>query len=116
MPNPPEELVPLPNAWRPFEKGPRNCIGQELALIESRIAVALTIRTFEFEVQYDDEGWRDKVVGFDGKPEVPGSFEEGLKPEQGKVDNFMGDKAYQVLLGTAKPKEGMPSVVRRVKV
>lgn len=115
MPDPPEELVPLPNAWRPFEKGTRNCIGQELALIESRIAVAMTIRTFEFEVQYDNEGWRDEVVGFDGKPEVPGTSEEGFRPQQGKIDNFMGDKAYQVLLGTAKPKEGMPSVVRRVK-
>lgn len=116
MPNPPEELVPLPNAWRPFEKGPRNCIGQELALIESKIAIALTMRAFEFEAQYDNEGWKDKVVGFDGKPEVLGVFEEGLKPDQGKVDKFMGDKAYQVLLGTGKPKEGMPTVVRRVQL
>jgi len=116
MPNPPEELAPVPNAWRPFEKGPRGCIGQELALIEIKIVVALTIRTFEFEVQYDKEGWRDKLVAFDGKPEVPGFFEDWLKPDQGIVDNYMGDRAYQVLLGTAKPKEGMPSVVRRVKV
>lgn len=76
--------------------------------------MALTARTFEFEVQYKDEGWREKVVGFDGKPEARGAWEEGLKPEQGSVDAVMGEKAYQVLLGTAKPKEGMPAVVRRV--
>ncbi|OTB04646.1 hypothetical protein M426DRAFT_31673, partial [Hypoxylon sp. CI-4A] len=35
-------------AWRPFERGPRNCIGQELATIEARILIALTARRFDF--------------------------------------------------------------------
>jgi cytochrome P450 len=37
-----------PGAWRPFERGPRNCIGQELAMIEARIVIALIARRFDF--------------------------------------------------------------------
>ena len=35
-------------AWRPFERGPRNCIGQELANIEARIILALVVRRYDF--------------------------------------------------------------------
>ncbi|KAK7743719.1 hypothetical protein SLS62_010498 [Diatrype stigma] len=35
-------------AWRPFERGPRNCIGQELATIEARVLIALAARRFDF--------------------------------------------------------------------
>lgn len=38
-----------PSAWRPFERGPRNCIGQELANIEARVILALTVRRYDFE-------------------------------------------------------------------
>ncbi|KAI9723680.1 MAG: hypothetical protein M1812_000980 [Candelaria pacifica] len=38
-----------PTAYRPFERGPRNCIGQELALLEFRVLLALTARRFDFE-------------------------------------------------------------------
>ena len=36
------------SAWRPFERGPRNCIGQELVNIEARIILASTLRRFDF--------------------------------------------------------------------
>ncbi|KAJ2983342.1 hypothetical protein NUW58_g6267 [Xylaria curta] len=36
------------SAWRPFERGPRNCIGLELANIESRIIIAIVARKYEF--------------------------------------------------------------------
>ena len=36
------------SAWRPFERGPRNCIGQELANIEARIVIALVARRYDF--------------------------------------------------------------------
>ena len=43
------DTVKIPaGAWRPFERGPRNCIGQELATIEARILIALTARRFDF--------------------------------------------------------------------
>ncbi|KAI0200172.1 cytochrome P450 [Astrocystis sublimbata] len=35
-------------AWRPFERGPRSCIGQELANIEARIIIALVFRRYKF--------------------------------------------------------------------
>ncbi|KAF6835663.1 AflN protein [Colletotrichum plurivorum] len=35
-------------AYRSFERGPRNCIGQELSMLEMRIVLALTVRRFNF--------------------------------------------------------------------
>ncbi|TGJ78228.1 hypothetical protein E0Z10_g10537 [Xylaria hypoxylon] len=36
------------SAWRPFERGPRNCIGQELANLEARLVVALVAPRYDF--------------------------------------------------------------------
>ncbi|KAI1132888.1 cytochrome P450 [Nemania abortiva] len=36
------------SAWRPFERGPRNCIGFELANLESCIIIAIVARRYEF--------------------------------------------------------------------
>ena len=41
------EEIPA-GAWRAFERGPRNCIGQELATIEARVLIALVARRFDF--------------------------------------------------------------------
>jgi cytochrome P450 len=40
------------DAYRPFEKGPRDCIGQQLAMLEMKIILALTLRDFDFEEGY----------------------------------------------------------------
>lgn len=53
-----------PGSWRPFERGPRNCIGQELAMLEGRVVLACVARGFEFE-----------KVGFTGR-EVQGVLEK----------------------------------------
>lgn len=51
-----------PAAWRPFERGPRNCIGQELANIEARVILALVTRRYDFvksglgELDLDNQG------------------------------------------------------------
>ena len=61
-------------AWRPFERGSRNCIGQELATIEARVLIALTARRFDFtkvgigESTLDDAG--NPVMGEHGQYEV----------------------------------------------
>jgi cytochrome P450 len=78
------------DALRPFEKGPRNCIGQELAMMEIKVIVALTVREFDFEAVY--------------------SAREG-KEGEGEMA-IEGHRCYQVLKGSAKPKWGLPGVVR----
>jgi len=76
--------------WRPFEYGPRNCIGQELALLEVRLILALTVREFTIESAYDE--W-DRLHS----------------PKGPKTVN--GDRAYQILLGAAHPNDGFPCKV-----
>jgi cytochrome P450 len=41
------ENIP-PSAWRPFERGPRACIGLELASLEARVVVALVAQRYDF--------------------------------------------------------------------
>ncbi|KAF2710389.1 cytochrome P450 [Pleomassaria siparia CBS 279.74] len=49
-------------AWRPFERGPRNCVGQELANIEARVILACVMRRYDFikvgagEIETDEKG------------------------------------------------------------
>lgn len=49
-----DPLHPVKNAFRPWEMGPRNCIGQELASLELRLILALTVREFEVETAYPE--------------------------------------------------------------
>jgi len=46
------ELRPRKHAWRPFEFGPRACIGTELALAELKIVLALTACQFDLQEAY----------------------------------------------------------------
>lgn len=57
----PAHKIPA-SAWRPFERGPRNCIGQELANIEARVILAIAARRYDFtkvglgEFEVDEKG------------------------------------------------------------
>lgn len=100
----PERFMPgnnldLPEgAYRPFETGPRNCLGQNLAILEARVVLALTCRKFDFELKLGEEGGRRDRAWTEGKQDVG------------------GEELYQILIGAAKPREGMPVKVRRARL
>ena len=49
-----DDLHPVEGAWRPFQLGPRSCIGQSLALMELRVALVMTISEFDVRPAYDE--------------------------------------------------------------
>ncbi|KAF2655142.1 cytochrome P450 [Lophiostoma macrostomum CBS 122681] len=94
------ELYPRDGAFRVFEHGPRNCIGQNLALIELRVVLALTVRSFDICPAYEEwDIYRPRSIleriGF-------------AKRKPGFVD---GDRAYQIEKGGGHPSEGYPCIV-----
>lgn len=78
------------DAFRSFEKGPRNCIGMEMALTEMKIVLVLLLREFEFEAAYPEHS-----------PRAPLEF---------------GSVHYQMVAFGPKPAQLMPMRVRRRKV
>ena len=103
----PANASKLPDkVWRPFEMGPRNCIGQDLALLETKIIMALTLRSFDFTPAYDR------------LPELEndGSIYAAKKAYRKGKQDLEGEEAYQILIASAKPREGMPMVVTEREV
>lgn len=72
-------------AWRPFSRGARACLGQNLAMDEMRVFLVLTARSFDFECVN---------VQPNSKPRVP--FTD--------LDLRLGDLAFQELGLEAKPR------------
>ena len=87
-------LFPIEGAWRPFELGPRHCIGQQLALLELKLVVVMTVRKFDVSPAYED--W------------------DRLNPKKGQK-TVEGERAYQVLRGGAHPSDGFPCRVALAK-
>ncbi|PYH92124.1 cytochrome P450 [Aspergillus ellipticus CBS 707.79] len=81
------------SAWRPFERGPRNCIGQELANIEARVILACTARRFDFEkmglgaVARDASG--EPVLNAKGQYEVESELFNTMQVTAKPVDGTM---------------------------
>lgn len=86
-----ENFRPLKNAWRPFELGPRACVGTELALAEVKIMLTLTAREFNIE-------------------EVYAEWDELHQPKG--VKTVDGERVYQIQLGNAHPADGFPARMR----
>ncbi|KAI0123574.1 vera protein [Xylariales sp. AK1849] len=87
-----DPLHPLKDTWRPFSMGPRNCIGQELAMTEMKLVAAIVCRKFDIEEAWDE--W-DRKQG----PKYPKHI-------------VNGQRSYQVGTGTAHPKDGAPVHIR----
>lgn len=82
------------HAWRSFERGPRACLGQPLAMDDMKIMLLLTIRDFDFACK----GLRPNKT-----PRVPWT----------DMDLIFGDRAFQEYIFEAKPRDGMPMSVRK---
>ncbi len=92
-----EELFPIPGAWRPFEHGPRACIGKELSMVELKIVLCLVARRFELSAAYE---------------ELDAELD---RKEKGKtVRTIDGERAYQV--GKGEPSGFLPCRVRDLVV
>ncbi|UQC81363.1 AflN/verA/monooxygenase [Colletotrichum lupini] len=94
--SPGDELYPADKeAWRPFERGPRNCIGQELALLEVKVILAMVLRDFDFADAYVEF---NKTMGRTGPTEVA------------------GDRAYQIIHESTKPNNGYPCRIKQATI
>ena len=88
-------LYPPKGAWRPFEWGPRNCIGQDLAMVEITVALVILVREFDFRDAYQE--WDTRY------------------PKKCGPRTYRGERAYQVEAGSAAPADGYPCRVARSK-
>jgi len=87
----PEDILhPKKGTLRPFEHGPRSCIGKEMSMIEMKIVLALTSREFQIKTVYDE-------VDRDSSTDIR------------TVD---GERAYQVQHG--QPSGNLPCRVTRI--
>jgi cytochrome P450 len=86
---PEDPMYPVKGTWRPFEHGPRNCIGQGLVLMELKIVLALTVREFDVRDAYEE---------FDAP--------RGQKGTQ--IKDVEGERAYQIEQGGAHPADRFP--------
>ncbi|RAR06491.1 glycoside hydrolase family 3 protein [Stemphylium lycopersici] len=82
------------HAWRPFERGPRACLGQPLAMDEVLIIFLLITRDFDFTCADLKPNKTPRVEWFD-------------------LDLTFGDRAFQEFVFEAKPRDGMPMTVKK---
>ncbi|KAI4129286.1 MAG: hypothetical protein LQ338_002295 [Usnochroma carphineum] len=89
---PDHELYPRKGAWRAFEHGPRNCIAQDVVMVELSVVLAMVAREFDFTECYAE--W------------------DALHPAKTKGrKTYRGERAYQVQEGAAHPADGYPCQV-----
>jgi cytochrome P450 len=96
-------------AYRPFEHGPRNCIGQTLVLNELRIALIMTARTFQITPAYEE--W-DAIK--EANESSWSKLAKSLGVKKDKVRPPKGERAYQTSRSGAHPAEGYPCRVTLV--
>ena len=82
---PGDPSYPIKGAWRPFSHGPRNCIGQELAMIEMKVIMVLTARRFDVGLAYEE---LDRAKGTRG------------------IRTVYGERGYQI--HRAQPSDDLP--------
>ncbi|KAI0121744.1 vera protein [Xylariales sp. AK1849] len=91
-----DPLFPMKDAWRPFEQGPRNCVGQELAMMELKLVLVLVVRKFDIEQAW--ERWDE------------------LRGHTGPKDEVAGKRLYMIGDGTGHTKDETPVRIRQRRV
>mmetsp|Transcript_20086 Transcript_20086/g.28299 ORF Transcript_20086/g.28299 Transcript_20086/m.28299 type:complete len:111 (-) Transcript_20086:31-363(-) len=68
-----DDLKKNVHAYIPFSSGPRNCIGQHMALVEARVILGIFMKTFDYKIT---EGYKLRMsVGFLYEPMEPLTLE-----------------------------------------
>ena len=89
-----DPLYPIKGAYRPFEWGPRNCIGQELAMLEMKVIMVMVLGEFDILPAYKEIDQKRSLFG-------------GSR-------NVNGERAYQSHL--AGPADEFPCRVESTKI
>ena len=107
MVKPDHQLYPNPAAFRPFEQGLRNCIGQTLVFNEMRIVLVLTVREFVIRDAYGEwDALKEKEMGWFGR------IKRSVVGESVRTVN--GERAYQTEKAGTHPADGYPCTVEMV--
>ncbi|KAF2802036.1 cytochrome P450 [Mytilinidion resinicola] len=103
--DPEDELYVKANsgAFRPFEQGPRNCIGQTLVYNELRIILVLTARSFNIVPTYDE--WDAMQLEQESKL---GNMMQWGRSKAAVPKTVMGERAYPTSRAGGYPADGYP--------
>jgi hypothetical protein len=102
---PGDRLCPTKGAWRPFETGTRNCLGQALAMLTIKISLLMVVRNYDITEAYDEGELED----------IP---RDRAKVEQSGIKGHHFGDAYPVYgIGLAVvPNGGFPCRIKPVSI
>ncbi|KAL3478468.1 cytochrome P450 [Aspergillus californicus] len=101
------ELYPDPAAFRAFEQGPRNCIGQTLVYNEMRLVLVMTAREFDIRPAYEE--W-DAAADAAAEKTLAARLRRGLgvRGAGRPLRTVDGERAYQTEKAGGHPADGYP--------
>ncbi|KXJ93660.1 cytochrome P450 [Microdochium bolleyi] len=86
------------NAYRPFERGPRSCLGQALAMDEMKVQLVMLARSFDMELQREDTGYSKSRRGGEESTACAPGFAHAARLEE-----KLGKHVFQISTFTATP-------------
>jgi cytochrome P450 len=104
------ELYPTQAAYRPFEQGPRACIGQTLVYAEMKTVLVMNARTFKITPAYGE--WDARKMAREGRLE---RLMKRMGLAKGSLKTVHGDRAYQTDKAGTHPADGYPCRIELLK-